>query len=101
MRRTEKNVTGFLGSTEGTFEVCGSKFKVRILSAVVCFPPATFSCLCVGTEWEECRVSQMLGFCRAGMTKEDRYVPASDAILSQGIYAGLVRVRGVRQGKRQ
>ena len=39
---------------------------------VVCYSLASFSCLCVDTEWEESQVNQMLGFGHASMTKKDR-----------------------------
>lgn len=44
----------------------------------VCFSLVTFTCLCVDTEWEESQVNQMLGFCHASMTKEDKYVLEND-----------------------
>lgn len=78
-------MTVFLGSTEGIFEVYGCKSKVRIFSMVVWFSPATLNCLCIGTEWEESRVSQMLGFGHIGVTKEDRYVLESDDVTTHGI----------------
>lgn len=44
----------------------------------MCFPLATYSCLCVDTEWEEGWVNQMLGFCHTSMTKSSRCVLEND-----------------------